>query len=93
MAVVDYWNTLIQGKFVEAIIQPYWDFFGNFFYVWALGLSMMMLFGKIRNYGVITVVGLIIAPMVIQILPEVVQLLIYLGLAIGITSILYKVYH
>lgn len=93
MAVVDYWNLLMEGKFVEAILTPYYDIFGLWIYVWLFGMSLLMLYGKTRNYGTVGIVGLIIAGHVFPILPPVVHLFAYILLAISITVILYKLYH
>lgn len=88
-----YFDALTQGHFVEAAIQPYYDLLGAFFWVWAFGISLFMLYGKTRNYGVVTVVGLLIAPVVMSLLPASVHLLVYFLLAIGVTGILYRLYH
>lgn len=86
-------DKLLEGKLVEAAIMPYYDYLGGVFWMWAFGLSLIMLFGKNQNYGVITVVGLLIAPVVMLMIPSGAHLIIYFFIAVGVTGILYKLYH
>jgi len=93
MAVVDYWNLLVAGKFGEAILTPYYDFLGLWVYVWIFGMSFLMLYNKTQSFAVLGIIGLIVAGYIFPVLPPIVHLMAYIMLAIGITVILYRLYH
>lgn len=93
MAVLDYFNMLTSGDFLEAIISPYYDLLGNWFWVWFFALMLLVLYNKTQNFGTVGIVSLVIAGHMFPLFPPVVHLMGYILLAISVTIILYRAYH
>jgi len=93
MAVIDYFNLLVAGKFLEAPLQVFYDLLGQWFWMWIIAMSLLVLYNKTQNYGTIGIVGLIIIAHVFPLIPPIVHLIAYVLLAISITVIIYRTYH
>lgn len=93
MAVVDYFNLLLGGDLFGVVIRVFTDLLGGWFWVWMFGMGLLLIYNKSDNYGTVGIVALVIAGHMFPLFPPVVHLIAYALLALGITVILYRVYH
>ena len=84
---------LTTGKFLEAFMSVYTGLLGSWLYLLLFGAALILIYLKTENFGTTTIIGLLILGPLYPVLPEGVHTLIFVLAALGVTSILYRVFH
>jgi predicted branched-subunit amino acid permease len=87
------WSMFTSGNIYGAVISSYTNVLGLWFYLLVLMLGMIMIYIKTKNFGTTTLVGILISSAVIPLLPTQAYFAITVIIALGITIILYRVFH
>ena len=99
--ITDYntaWNTLISGNIPTAVISPFTQMFGSYFYVLMAFTAMMMIYFKWNDFTSTLLVGMVILAGLLPFLyaaggVDNIYPLIFALCALGITMILYKLFY
>lgn len=83
-------NNIFEGKILTAVLQPFTDVLGPWFYVLIAGFFLSILYIKTQNLGMISVVGLILSFAMLAFLPPSIRPLLYIMLAASMSVIIYK---
>jgi hypothetical protein len=96
------WNMLLGGNIFQAMISSYTNVLGVWFYTLVIFLGMMMIYFKTRNFGTTIITGILVIAgsyssialgMATAIIPTEAMFPIMIVIALGITVILYRVFH
>jgi len=92
-----WWNQLISGQILEAVIASYTTVLGAWFYILIMFLGMTMIYLKTMNFGTTVLTGIIIAggflPFVATLTGFTAALpLIYIMIVLSIFGVLYRLF-
>lgn len=89
----DVFETFMDGKFVEAVVQAYAQIMGEpFFYLIIFSLAIFLVYLKSQDLAVTGIVGLMIASITLPLVPPEIHFFIIGTLALSIVGIFYRVF-
>ena len=90
--MTDPWSLLIAGDIMGAILTSYTNIIGYYFYGLIIFIGMIILYLKTQNYGLIGVVGLLIAGSILTYMPPEAYMLGILFLIFSLTIVVFRVF-
>jgi len=89
-------NKMISGNETEVlhgIVSPLTQIMGNYFWFILLFIALIIIYIKTQSFSTTMIVGLLCSAGILALMPIQTHFLIYAFVALGITIILYKVFH
>ena len=86
------WANFTSGDILGSVIQTQTNIAGIWFYALIMLMTMTMIQMKSQNFGVTTIIGILISAAIIPFMPENTFFIIIIMIALGIALILYKLF-
>lgn len=84
---------LLQGSIIEAVISVYTSVMGNWFWTLLYLVGFIMIYFKSKDFIVTALIGLVMLPLILPLLPSDVHRIIYVFVAMAIAFVIYRVMH
>jgi len=86
-------SLFLNGKVFDAVLLSYTNILGMWFYALVMFLGMGMIYIKTQNFGTVIITGIILSSAAIPFMPTQTLYIISIIIALGISLILYRVFH